>query len=83
MEVVARPTLKPGIKLGVILRSKFQPHSRGRHAEIISNSLRFGSHAGKQRPENVGAVITGDLCGLCCRASCGACAVYGSPDVIF
>ena len=34
------------------------------------NSLRFGSHAGKQRPENVGAAavvrllaIYGDLCG--------------------
>ena len=90
MEVVARPTLKPGIKLGVILRSKFQPHSRGRHAEIISNSLRFGSHAGKQRPENVGAVVVvrllaiyGGSVRLCCRASCGLCAVYGSPDVIF
>ena len=67
----------------------FQPRSRGQHAETISNSLRFGSHAGKQRPENVGAAavvrlqaIDGGSVRLCCRAGSGLCAVYGGPDVI-
>ena len=54
MDVVARLT---GIKLQIALRTKFQPRSRGHDAEIMSNSRRFGSHAGKQRPENVGAVV--------------------------
>ena len=52
------------------------------------NSLRFGSHAGKQRPENVGAVVVhllliaiyGGVVRLRCCA--GLCTVYGSPDVI-
>ena len=72
IEVVARPTLTPRDQtssLYLVLRTNFQPHSRGHHAEIISNSFRFGSDAGKQRPENVGVVVvrllafTGDLCG--------------------
>ena len=53
------------------------------------NSLRFGSHAGKQRPENVGAVVVvrllaiyGGSVRLCYRASCGLCAVHGIPDVM-
>ena len=40
------------------------------HAETISNYFRFGLHAGKQRPENVGLLLwfacwlfTGELCG--------------------
>ena len=73
----------------IILRTNFQPRSREHHAEIISNSLRFGSHAGKQRPANVGAVVVVRLLALyresvrlCCRASYGLCTVYGSPDVI-
>ena len=41
-------------------------------------------------PENVGAVVVvrllaiygGSVVRLCCRARCGLCAVYGSPDVI-
>ena len=40
-----------------MLRTKFQPHSRGRHAELSLDYLRFGSKIGKQRPENVGAVV--------------------------
>ena len=85
-EVMARPTLAPRDQ---ILRTNFQPYSRGQHAEIISIYLRFGSHAGKQRPENVGVVLVVRLLTiyrgcvrLCCRASCGLCAVYGGPDMI-
>ena len=85
MEVVARPTLTPRDPL----RTNFQPHSRGHHAQTISNSLHFGSHAGKQKPENVWAVVVvrllaiyGGSVRLCCRASCGLCAVHGSSDVI-
>ena len=88
MEVVARPTLMPRDQTSKILRTNFQPRSRGHHAEIISNYLRFGSHAAKQRPENVGVVVVvrlltiyGGSVRLCCRASCRLCAVYGSPDV--
>ena len=40
-----------------MLRTNFQPRSRGDHAEIFSNYFRFGSKAGKQRPENIEAVI--------------------------
>ena len=89
MEVVARPTWTPGIKLDFTLTTNYQPRSRGHHAEINPNSLCFGSHAGKQRPENVGAdvvvrllAIYGGSVRLCCRAGSGLCAVYGSPDVI-
>ena len=90
MEVVARLTLTPWDQtLNYTLRTKLQPRCRGHHAEIISNCLPFGSHAGKQRPENVGAVVVvrllaiyGGSVRLCCRASCGLCALYGSPDVI-
>ena len=65
----ARPTLTPRDQINFMPRTNFQPHFRGQHAEIISNYLRFGSHAGKQGPENVGAVavvcrlLTGGLCG--------------------
>ena len=91
IEVVARPTLTPRDQtssLYLVLRTNFQPHSRGHHAEIISNYLRFGSKAEKERPENVGAVVVrllaiyGGSVRLCCCASCGLCAVYGSPDAI-
>ena len=91
MEVVTRPTFTPrGHSLNYTETELFQPQSREHHAEIISNSLRFGSHVGKQRPETAGAVavvralpIYGGSARLCCRASCGLCAVYRSPDVIF
>ena len=87
-EVMARPTLAPRDQ---ILRTNFQPYSRGQHAEIIPIYLRFGSHAGKQRPENVGAVVVCLLAiyegsvRLCCRATFSSrlCAVYGSTDAIF
>ena len=90
MEVVARLTLTPWDQtLNYTLRTKLQPRCRGHHAEIISNCLPFGSHAGKQRPENVGAVVVvrllaiyGGSVRLCCRACCGLCAVCGSPHVI-
>ena len=51
-----------------VLKTNFQLHSRGRHAEIISNSLRFASHAGKQSPENVGAVGVVRLLAICRRS---------------
>ena len=58
--------------------AKFQPHSRGHLAKIISNYLRFGSHAGKQSPENVGTVvgvrllaIYGGSVLLCCVLAAG------------
>ena len=54
----------------MLLRTNAQPHSRRDDAAIISNSLRFGSHAGKQRLENVGAVVVVRLLAidgvLCC-----------------
>ena len=72
------------------MRANFQPHCGGHHAEIISNCFSFGSHAGNQRPENVEAAVVvrlltiyGGSVRLCCRASCGLCAVYCSPDVMF
>ena len=74
-EVVGPPMEVVGIKLEIILRTNVQPRSRG-HAEIISNCLRFGSHAGTQRPENVGAVVVrllaiyGGSVRLCCSARC-------------
>ena len=50
----------------------------------------FDAHAGKQGPENIGAVVVvrllviyGGSVRLCCRASFGLCAVYGNPDRIF
>ena len=89
MEVLARPALTPRDQTLNYTENELLPHSRGQHAEIISNYLRFGSHAGKQRPENVGAVVVvrlldiyGESVRLCCRAGSGLCAVYGSPDVI-
>ena len=72
------------------VKREMQPRSRGRRAETVSNYLRSGSHAGKQRPEDVGAVGVVRLLAiyraserLRCRASSGLCAVYGSPDVTF
>ena len=80
MEVVARLTLTPRDYTG----NKLQPHSRGCLPEPIFTYFRFGSQAGKQRPDNVGAVVVVRLLAiyagsvrLCCRASCGLCAVYG------
>ena len=58
------------------------------HAEITHNYVRFRSHIGKQMPLNVWAVVVRLLpilvgfSRLCFRASCGLCAVYGSPDVM-
>ena len=87
MEAVAGPTLTPRDQTLNYAENEL-PASRN-HAEIIPNYLRYGSHAGKQRPENVGAVVVvrllavyGGSVRLCCRASCGFCAVYGSPDII-
>ena len=37
MEVVARPTLTPRGQTLIILRTNFQPHSRGHRAEAISS----------------------------------------------
>ena len=61
MEVVARPTLRPEIKLGIILRTNFRPRSRVYHPELSSNYVRFGSNAGKRSPENVGAGVVDRL----------------------
>ena len=82
MEVMAGPTLTPRDQTFNYTETNFQPHSRGYHAEIISNSLRFGSHAGKQRPENVGAVVVVRLLAIY-RGSVGCVLLYGSPDMIF
>ena len=91
MEGVARPRLTPRDQtLSFTVNELPASFSRGHHPGIISNYLRFGSHAGNQRPENVAAVIVFRLLAiheryvlLCCCASCGLCDVYGSPDVIF
>ena len=71
MEVLARPALTPRDQTLNYTENELLPHSRGQHAEIISNYLRFGPHAGKQTPENVGLLLWfacwlftgGDLCG--------------------
>ena len=67
----------------------FSPHSRVHNAEITPNYVRFGSHIGKQKPLNVWADVVVRLLlvlvgfsRLCFCASCGLCAVYGSPDVM-
>ena len=92
MEVVARPTLTPQDQTLSYTENELPTlFSRAFHAEIISNSLHFGSHAGRQRPENVGGVVVvirlraiyRVSVRLCCRAGSGLCAVYGSPDVIY
>ena len=76
---------RPGIKLQVIMRTNFQPHSRGHHAEFSSKYLRFGSKARTSRLLLWFAcwLCMGGPVRLCCRASCGLCAAYGNPDVMF
>ena len=63
-----------------MLRTNFQPRSRGHHAEIIPNSLRFGSHAGEQRPEDVGAVVVVRLLAI---YLCGCVSVLAVGCVLF
>ena len=89
MEVMARPTLTPrDHTLNYTeneLPTSFSRASSWNHLQLSSLWLARR----KQRPGNIGSVVVVRLLAifegsvrLCCRVSCGLCAVCGSSDVI-
>ena len=56
MEVVARPTLTPGDQT-VNDTENIQPHSRGHHAELSSNYLRFATRGHDPNVFKVGSKL--------------------------
>ena len=74
----SKQILKPHIKSSrdqtlKCTENDFRPHSRGHHDEISLNSIRLGSKAGKQSPDNIGAVALVLCCVAVLAAGCVLC----------
>ena len=88
-EVVARPTLTPRDQISNYtedeLPASFSRASCRNHLQFSSLCLARRETKVRERRGCCCGSPAGYLRGICtavCRASCGLCAVYGSPDVI-